>query len=559
MARIDEQIVQAQAALQQRPGDAGLWLRLGMMQRHNGDFPGAINSFTRCIAVEPGSMRAWTYVGFCFLDLFKLKEALESFNFVLQLAPREAEALFGCAVVHECMGDHAAALQLLEQAIDADPDHAQFYAYRASLQATHGGDPALTLSGFRRWAERFADPLTAAAAPFTLDRRPGRRLRIGYVSADLRDHAVAYFVEPIFARHDRGNFHVCVFSSGPEDAVTTRLKRGVDQWFDVSAMDDAQVHQLVRRQKIDVLIDLSGHTRGHRLLCFARRAAPVQATWLGYMYTTGMHAMDYRITDGLMDPPGMTEAAHSETLFRLRASAIYHPPADAPFTAEPPLHARGAVAFASLNNLKKVTDDMLRLWKRILEAVPEATLTLISAERTLEEALERQGPRLAALGLPLERVCLLPRLPMADFMRLGLETDIALDTSPVSGGTTTLHSLWMGLPIICMAGRQAFGAATASPLRLLGYEELVANDAEGYVAAAVALARSPERIAAFRAGVRERMRASPLMDYDAFVRDMEAAYRLMWLNHLAGERAYTHTGYDLQQEIAARGVLPRAA
>lgn len=559
MAKIDEEIARAQFALQTRPADAGLWLRLGMTQRHKGDFPGAIASFTRCIAVEPGNVRAWTYIGFCFLDLFKLKEALETFNFALQLSPDEGEALFGCAVVHECMGGHEAALPLLEQAIAACPDQPQFLAYRASLIATHGRDPALTLAGFRRWAERFADPLTAKARPFNLERSPGRRLRIGYVSADLRDHAVAYFVEPVFARHERRNFHVSVFSSGAEDAVTARLKRGVDQWCDVSAMDDVQVYDLVRRQKIDVLIDLSGHSRGNRLLTFARRAAPVQVTWLGYMYTTGMRAMDYRITDAIIDPPGATEAGHAETLFRVRNSGVYHPPADAPFAAAPPVLAGGGVSFASLNNLKKVTDDMLRLWRRVLEQVPDSTLTLISSERTAEEALERQGPRIAALGLPLERVRLLPRLPMADFMRLGLETDIALDTSPVSGGTTTLHSLWMGLPVVCMAGRQSFEGATAAMLRALGSDELIAADGDAYVATAIELARAPERIAAFRAGVRQRMQASVLMDYDIFVRDLEAAYRLMWLNHLAGDRAYTHTGYDLQQEIEARGVLARAA
>ncbi|HEX4326028.1 MAG TPA: tetratricopeptide repeat protein [Burkholderiales bacterium] len=558
MAKIDEQIAQAAKTLEQQPGNAHLWLRLGMMQRHNNDFVGAINSFTRCVAVDAGAAKAWLYIGFCFLDLFKLKEALDSFEFVLQIAPHEGEALFGLAVVRECMGEHEKALAMLDQAIALEPEHPQFYAYRASLRATHGRDPALTLASFRQWAERFADPLTAAAAPLSPERTPGRRLRIGYVSADLRDHAVAYFVEPVFARHDRANFEICVFSSGSEDHVTARIRPTVDHWFDVSAMDDTQVYSLIRRQKIDVLIDLSGHSRGNRLLAFARRAAPVQATWLGYMYTTGMRAMDYRITDAIIDPPGLVEAGHAESLFRLQSIAVYQPPADTPLPA-PPMISRGGVALASLNHLKKVTDGMLLVWRRILEALPQASLTLISAERTAQEALARQGGRLAGLGLPLERVRILPRMPMDEFMRMGSSIDIALDTAPLSGGTTTLHSLWMGLPVVCMAGEQAFEASTASAMLALGYAELVAQDADGYVTAAVALAQSPQRVADFRNGVRARMGQSRLMDYGAFVRDLEASFRLMWLNYLNGERHYLHTGYDLQREISACKALPRAA
>jgi protein O-GlcNAc transferase len=558
MAKIDEQIAQAAKTLEQQPGNAPLWLRLGMMQRHNNDFVGAINSFTRCVAVDAGAAKAWLYIGFCFLDLFKLKEALDSFDFVLQIAPYEGEAWFGLAVVRECMGEYEQALALLDQAIVLEPDHAQFYAYRASLRATHARDPALTLAGFREWAARFADPLTAAAAPLTPERTPGRRLRIGYVSADLRDHAVAYFVEPIFARHDRANFEICVFSSGSEDQVTARLRPTVDRWFDVSAMDDAQVYSQIRQQKIDVLIDLSGHSRGNRLLAFARRAAPVQATWLGYMYTTGMRAMDYRITDAIIDPPGRGEAGHAESLFRLQSVAVYQPPAGTPLPA-PPMLGGGGVAFASLNHLKKVTDQMLLAWRRILEALPQATLTLVSSERTAQEALARQGGRLEGLGLPLERLRILPRMPMDEFMRMGATIDIALDTAPLSGGTTTLHSLWMGLPVVCMAGEQAFEASTASAMLALGYPELVAHDADGYVAAAVALARSPQRVADFRSGVRARMEQSRLMDYGAFVRDLEASFRLMWLNYLGGNRNYLHTGFDLQREIGLCEALPRTA
>jgi predicted O-linked N-acetylglucosamine transferase (SPINDLY family) len=559
MAKIDDEIAKVEKMLKKQPKDAALWLLLGRLHRNNNKFMPAINSFTQCVAIDRECYKAWLYIGFCFLDLFKLKEALETFSFVLQMQPREDEAVFGCAIVQESLGNHADALALLDHAIALAPDNAKLYPFRASLRATHGGDQALTLAGFRDWAQRFADPLTDAAAPLAVDRSPGRKLRIGYVSADLRDHSVAYFVEPIFARHDRQNFHVCVFASGSQDHVTARIRPTVDQWFDVSAMDDAQVHALIRRQKIDILLDLSGHTRGNRLLSFARRAAPVQATWMGYMYTTGMRAMDYRLTDAIVDPPGQTEASQSETLFRQRILAIYNPPADTPFAAQPPMLAKGRVTFVSLNNLKKVTNEMLGVWRRILEQVPDSILILIGSERTQEDAIAQQRGRLEAVGLPLERLCILPRMGMSGFMQMGTIADIALDTFPLSGGTTTVHSLWMGLPIVCMAGQQAFETSTANVMNRLGYGELVAGDADQYVATAVALARDPQRQAGFRAGVRARMQQSPLMDYDGFVHDMETALRLMWLNYLKDDKTYLHTGYAVQAEIRACESLPLAA
>jgi predicted O-linked N-acetylglucosamine transferase (SPINDLY family) len=328
------------------------------------------------------------------------------------------------------------------------------------------------------------------------------------------------------------------------------MQPNVDAWFDISGVSDDDACALVRHQKIDVLIDLSGHTIGNRLMMFARRAAPVQLTWLGFMYTTGLKAMDYRITDAILDPPGVSEHGHSEQLFRVKRCGIYLPPPDTPLACEPPMLAKGRVTFASLNNLKKVTDRMLGVWRRILEQVPDSILMVIGSERTQEEAIAQQRSRLEAAGLPLDRLCILPRMPLDAFMQLGNVIDVALDTAPLSGGTTTLHSLWMGLPIVCMSSDQAFANSTASALRALGIAETVAANEEEYIAAAVKLARAPDMLANFRAGIRSHMQASYLMDYDGFVADMEAAYRLMWLNYLRGQTCYLDTATPVGAALA---------
>jgi predicted O-linked N-acetylglucosamine transferase (SPINDLY family) len=331
--------------------------------------------------------------------------------------------------------------------------------------------------------------------------------------------------------------------------VTARIRANVDHWHDVSTMSETNLAGLIRRCGIDILIDLSGHTMGNRLLAFARRPAPVQVTWLGFMYTTGMQAMDYRITDISVDPPGKNEAAHSETLFRMHGMACYSPPPDSPFAIRPPMETAGRPAFISLNNLKKVTDEMLRVWRRVLDGVPQAILILIGYERTQEEAIAQQRGRLVAAGLPLDRLCILPRLALDGFMQLGLQADVALDTFPISGGTTTLHSLWMGLPVVTLKGDQAFASSTAATLEAVDCHEFIASDEDAYVALAVALARDAERLAGFRGWIRDQMRASCLMNYTAFVRDLEEAYRLMWLNHVLGEKRYLHTGFDIDAAV----------
>ena len=550
MSQIAAQIAKQGKILAREPEVAAHWFCMGRLQRLNSQFKESIISLSRCVALEPNNLDAWCLMGFSFLDLFKMKEGLECFVFALNAEPRRAQAVFGCALAQEMLGNHADAIEFIDHAVALEPDNQGLYPLRAYLHATYSKDAARSLPYFRQWAERFADPLTHAAKPPQLDRTADRKLRIGYVSGDLRNHSVAFFVEPIFARHNRKNVHVSAFSTGAADAVTKRIRSTVDAWFDISTMSDEAICALIRRQKIDVLIDLSGHTAGNRLMVFARRAAPVQVTWLGFMYTTGMAAMNYRITDAIADPPGLSENGHSEVLFRVKRMAIYQPPA-ATLYPEPPVKRRGKVIFGSLNHLKKVTDHMLGVWKRILDQVPDSILLVIASEMSQEDAIAGQRPRLEAAGLTMDRLCILPRMGLDSFMDLGKHIDIALDTAPLSGGTTTLHSLWMGLPVVCMSGEQGFANSSAATVQALGMPELACMTEEEYIATAVELAGSPEVLAQFRDGIRPRMQASYLMDYVGFVADMEAAYRLMWLNHLYGQAVHLDTNEPVDAAVDA--------
>lgn len=518
-----------------------------------GDWLGALTAYTEQIAANNADLAAWTRVGMILVRLMKWQAASDNFRFVVEQQPAHAEALHGLAISLYHLGRLQESREIADRAAAAAPADWRIHATRAYVHATTLGDPAATLAVYRDWGARFADPLTRAAKPLPPltgeEASPSRRLRIGYVSGDLRQHSVAYFLEPVFAHHDPRQVEVHVYSTGPSDHVTARIKAHVPHWHDVRARSDEELLALIRGHRIDVLVDLSGHTEGQRLFVFARRAAPVQVTWLGFMHTLGMQAMDYRLTDVKTSGPG-ADAFHSETLFRLYCLATYSPP-ESPLVATPPMAANGFPTLISLNNSKKVTDHMLDVWKRILDARPDAQMVLMVQERTREDAVAQMLPRLEKLGLPLERIYISPQLPLEEFMALGTIADVALDTSPVSGGTTTLHSLWMGLPVVTRDAQDAAEGSTARLLEAVHCEAWVAHDDDGYVQRALALLDSPDTLRRHRETIRERMLASPLMDYRARTAELEHAFRLMWINHLLGKRRFLDLSCPIEDALRA--------
>jgi len=315
-----------------------------------------------------------------------------------------------------------------------------------------------------------------------------------------------------------------------------RLKSLVEHWHDISAIDDASLAEQIREDGIDILVDLAGHTAGGRLQTFARKPAPVQVAWLGYPCTTGLAAMDYRITDAYADPAGVSEAHYSETLFRLPDTFdCYGPPRDAPEVGYLPAIAQGHVTFGSFNNLAKLSAEVRALWARLLLAVPGSRLLLKSVPLADAAARQRLIGDFAAHGVGEERL-ILAAAEATHFSHLKRyhEVDIGLDPFPYNGVTTSFEAMWMGVPVVTLAGSGFISRMGVTMLTNLGMTELIADTPQGYVETAARLAGDIDRLAALRAGLRDRMAKSPLTDARRFTLNLESAYRQMWAEWCSG-------------------------
>jgi predicted O-linked N-acetylglucosamine transferase (SPINDLY family) len=395
--------------------------------------------------------------------------------------------------------------------------------------------PDQVFEAHRDWARTIAAPLYPIAPTFLNDRDPDRRLRIGYVSPDLRRHPVGILFAPVLDRHDGAAFETyCYQNSARGDGMTGRMRRAAAHWRDVAELDDAALAARIREDRIDILVDLAGHTTHTRLPAFAKRPAPVQVSWLGYFNTTGVATMDYFVTDPHSSPPGQ-ERFYVEKLVRLPATRFcYEPPEFMPEVNALPALRGGDVTFGCFNSLAKINARVLTLWARLLAAVPDARLVLQAG--ALSDAPNRERFRALAVeqGIPSERLELRPFVAVEDAAASYHDIDIALDPFPFCGGMTSLEALWMGVPVVTLVQEMIAGRQTAALLANLGLEELIATNEAQYVDIAVSLAKDLPRLAALRAGLRERFRASPLADTERFTRDLERAYREMWQSWASG-------------------------
>jgi predicted O-linked N-acetylglucosamine transferase (SPINDLY family) len=389
-------------------------------------------------------------------------------------------------------------------------------------------DAARILAEHRQWAGKFAAPLAQEIARHQNDRTPDRRLRIGYVSPDLRLHPVGRFLLPLLAQHNHKAFEIVAYSSvRRSDAITDRLRSYVDVWENITGLTDAEAAAKIRADRIDVLVDLSLHMAQNRMLLFARKPAPVQATWLGYVGTTGLSTMDYRLSDPHLDPPGQGDESYVEKTLRLPHSFwCYQAPDASPDVNELPALSNGCVTFGCLNNFCKVTAPTLELWASLLRQVPGSRL-VIHANAGSHQEIVRQ--RFVSAGVEGSRIRFVASQRMEDYFAQYGQLDLALDPFPYGGGTTTCDALWMGVPVVTLAGRTAVGRAGVSLLSNLGLPELIAQTPEQYLSIARNLAADLPRLAQLRRQLRPMMQASVLMDAPRFAAEMEAAYRQMWI------------------------------
>jgi len=532
--RAQNQLEEARAyferALAAAPDHFEAWLNLSSALRDLDRLEDSMAACREALRRRPDSARAHNNLGNALRGQGRLGEAEQCFREAIRLQPSLAEPYANWGGVLKDQGRLEEALAACRQAMELDPKSASpssnFFFY------LHYGDlcpPETVYEEHRLWGLRQRE-LAAAARPHTNDRNPDRRLRVGYVSPDFRNHSVAFFVEPALAAHNRRAVEVYCYSNvARPDAVTQRIRAAADHWRDIRGMKDTAAADLIRADGIDILVDLAGHTAGTRLMALARKPAPVQATWCGYPATTGLEAIDYRVTDGLCDPPGGADGLHTEKLVRLPAPfTCYRPPDDAPEVGPLPARETGAVTFGSFNFLAKVTPRMIAAWSALLTEVPGSKLALKSAPLVDEATRRLVWQRFQALGIPPERVLLLgpvgPREHLASYHRI----DIALDTFPYHGTTTTCEALWMGVPVVTLAGATHASRVGVSLLESVGLGDWTADSIEDYVERAARAARDLDGLAALRAGLRAQMAASPLMDAARFARNLEDAYRRMW-------------------------------
>lgn len=526
--KLEEAMAHYQLAISLKPDFAEAHSNLGNGLRELGRLDEAVAYGRLAVQLKPDFAEAHSNLANTLRELGRLDEAVACGKQALLLKPDYAEACNNLGNTLQAQGRLGEAIACYRQALSIKPDLADAYSNLLyTMQYMDTFTSAEAFSEHQRYAERYETPLKAHWKPHTNSRDPARRLRIGYVSADFYNHAVAFFMEPILESHDKSQVEIyCYYNHVKHDSHTERIASYADHWLACSGMSDEQLAERIRADGIDILIDLSGHTGHNRLLVFARKPAPVQATWIGYAGSTGLTAMDYRITNEEMDPPGLTERYHSESLLRLPDTGVaYRPEPDCPPVNPLPALSADAFVFASLNNLIKTNLSVVKLWARILNALPSTRLMLGNV--TDSGVRQRVIEQFSLAGVTADRLILRPRMSFGDYLTLHHEIDLALDPFPYNGGTTTMHSLWMGVPVVSMAGEHMVSRCAVPLLMRAGLSEFIAHNENEYFQRAIRFAQDLQELNRIRQSLRERMGAASC-EPQTVTRHIESAYREMW-------------------------------
>lgn len=554
-----------EAATRLRPEDFGAWFRYAVSLLKLGRDADAESALQRALLLDPASADAHGTLADLYQSRGDFAAAARHLAKVIEQRPDWTDALFQYAHALMRLYRFDEAGSALVRASTLEPDRERYYLAQVDLLQRGGRiQEALELCRSRRerapeyestelftlnfvdtvsaeevfarhkaFGERLEKAVAQRFLPLRNDKDPDRRLRIGYVSGEFYLHPVARFMIPLIEQHDPSRFAVHCYSVGPiADSFTRRIQAAAGVWRDTKTMKDSELADLVHHDRIDILVDLSGHSGLTRLAAFAERPAPVQVTWLGNLNTTGLTRVHYRISDAVCDPPGLTERLHTEELMRLPHSQWCYRPFVAIDVERTSSRGTG-FTFGSFTQISKLSAPTRSLWARILREVPDSRLLVVGVpEGRLREELQHA---LAGDGVDRSRIELLPFMSLQDYMRAFNEVDIALDPAPYSGGTTTCDALWMGVPVLTLPGVRPASRSAASILTALGLEDWIAASADDYVRRAARFV-SGGTARALRRTLRERMRVSPLMQEARFARDIEQAYRTMWHRWCAGER-----------------------
>jgi predicted O-linked N-acetylglucosamine transferase (SPINDLY family) len=558
-------------AIELRPGHLLARYNLGIALRDNGDFSQAERVFKKLTQLKVDYIAAYNALAHIQIRLKKLAQAADTFRKVIQLKPC-AEAWVNLGTVCQAKGQLDEAADSFRQAIKLSPGMMAAWSslcsvlvargeYTASLEAyrcaveldsanaeQHSNllltlnyieslSPAEVFAEHLRWGKRCTNK--AWLRTDVLNAEPYRPLRIGYISADFRAHSVAYFIEPLLAQHNTSQYETWCYSSVPlADETTARLKSLAFRWCDISKYSTAEVAAQISKDKIDILLDLSGHTSANHLAVFMKKPAAIQITWLGYPNTTGMACMDYRLVDETTDPAGYEQFC-SETLIRIKGCFLcFKPPETAPEPDPLAYKKNNYITFGSFNNLAKIGANVIKLWADILTAVPGARLIIKNHSLSDTSSRQRLLTSFAEHGVSAQRIELLGTTE-SQYSHLNLykRIDIALDTFPYNGTTTSCEALWMGVPVICKLGDRHASRVSASLLKNINLAQCLAKNEQEYLFIASELAADSGRLSELRSSMRQRMRTSVLCDAKGFAQKVEAIYREIWQKHCAQSRA----------------------
>ena len=526
--RLDEATAAYRRALDLRPDYPNVLNNLGNALSDRREIDEAVAAFQRALQLRPDDAEVFNNLGNALWRGGRPNESAAAFQRALQLKPDYAEAYnnLGNALKDLCQLDEA--VGAYRRALEVKPEHISAHSNLIYALHFHPGHNARTIAEEQeRWNARFGDPLKPFVRPHSNDRDPGRRLRIGYVSPDFRDHVVGRYLLPLFRCHDREDFEIfCYAGVIRSDNVTEEFRQCARQWRNTVGLGDEALGEMIRRDAVDILVDLTQHLAGNRLRTFARQPAPVQVSFAGYPESTGLEAIEYRISDRYLEG-GSAEAAagRKERVFLLDSFWCYDPCGIDVAVNESPATESGGVTFGCMNNSCKVNERALNLWARVLGKVRDSRLVISSRpgshRQWILEILGREG-------VEADRVEFVEYRPRREYLELYHRLDIVLDTHPYNGGVTTCDALWMGVPVVSLAGETPVSRAGLSLLTNLGLAELVARSEAEFVDIAAGLARNPPRLAELRSTLRQRMETSVLMDGPRFARHVEAAYRCMW-------------------------------
>jgi predicted O-linked N-acetylglucosamine transferase (SPINDLY family) len=547
------------------PADADSWIDLGNALMHGGKLEEATDAYRKTIALRPDNGAGYSNLGIALYRLRRFDEAIPLLHKAAELSPDQPEIFnnVGNALIYqnrptEAIAAFQRALALRPNDSDAHTnlsnilvrsgrvDEALAHARRAieidpsillarnnlllCLPLDPNATPQEIFEAHQLTETKHASQLAHLIRPAGNDRSPERRLRVGYVSPDFRDHSVATFFYELLAAHSPDAVETfCYAHVFKRDELTAQFEKMANHWRDIANKGDDALAEMVRNDKIDILVDLAGHTVGNRLMLFARKPAPVQISYLGYPNTTGMGAMDYLLTDPHCDPPGVTDRYYSEKLIRLpKTFAVYHPHDVAPAVNELPATKNGFVTFVSFNRLEKLNPPLCRAWSEILARTPRAQLVIVANALNEPAIAHRTARWLEHEGVATDRVLLRGKVSTKDYFTMHHHADVLLDTFPVNGHTVTCHAAWMGVPTIVLEGSMHVGRMGFSVNTNLGLPQCIGGSTEQYIERAVALATDLPALAEIRRTLRDRMKSSPIMDYPRFARDVENAYRTIW-------------------------------